>query len=75
VVLNRFFQKAFHAAKDIHTRAEIGRGAVSIKSAAVELVGRIFEDDLAGRAIMSSARARWQNPGFDRWSKEAPARF
>jgi glutamyl-tRNA reductase len=51
-VLNRFFQKAFQAAKEIRTRTEIGRGAVSIKSAAVELVGRIFEDDLAGRAIM-----------------------
>jgi hypothetical protein len=46
-VLNRFFQKASQAAKEIRTRAEIGRGAVSIKSAAVELVGRIFEDDLA----------------------------
>jgi glutamyl-tRNA reductase len=51
-VLNHFFQKAFQAAKEIRTRTEIGRGAVSIKSAAVELVGRIFEDDLAGRAIM-----------------------
>jgi hypothetical protein len=50
--LNRFFQKAFQAAKEIRTRTEIGRGAVSIKSAAVELVGTIFEDDLAGRAIM-----------------------
>jgi glutamyl-tRNA reductase len=50
--LNRFFQKAFQAAKEIRTSTEIGRGAVSIKSAAVELVGRIFEDDLAGRAIM-----------------------
>ena len=51
-VLHRVFQKAFQAAKEIRTRTEIGRGAVSIKSAAVELVGRIFEDDLAGRAIM-----------------------
>jgi hypothetical protein len=73
--LNRFFQKAFQAAKEIRTSTEIGRGAVSIKSAAVELVGRIFEDDLAVEQSWSSARARWQNPGFDRWSKEAPARF
>ena len=51
-ILNRFFQKAFQAAKEIRTRTEIGRGAVSIKSAAVKLVRRIFEDDLAGRAIM-----------------------
>ncbi len=27
-VLNRFFQKAFQAAKEIRTRTEIGRGAV-----------------------------------------------
>ena len=51
-VLHRVFQRAFQAAKEIRTRIEIGRGAVSIKSAAVELVGRIFADDLAGRAIM-----------------------
>jgi len=56
-VLNRFFQKAFQAAKEIRTRAEIGRGAGSIKSAVVELMRRIFEDDLAGRAIMV-----WRRP-------------
>ena len=51
-VLDRLFQRAFQATKEIRTRTRIGCGAVSIKSAAVELVGRIFEDDLAGRAIM-----------------------
>ena len=50
-VLHRLFQEAFQAAKEIRTRTEIGRGAVSMESAAMESVGRIFEDDLAGRAI------------------------
>src|SRR4029077_17661843 len=37
-VLNRLFQRAFQATKEIRSRTGIGRGAVSIKSAAVELV-------------------------------------
>ena len=47
-VLDRLFQRAFQATKEIRTRTRIGCGAVSIKSAAVELVGRILEDDLGG---------------------------
>ena len=39
-VLNRIFQKAFQAAKEIRTRTGIGRGTVSIKSTAVELIGK-----------------------------------
>src|SRR5438874_3340022 len=42
--LNRLFQKAFQATKEIRTRTGIGRGAVSIKSAAVELVEKILGD-------------------------------
>src|SRR6266481_7180641 len=49
-VLNRLFQKAFQATKEIRTRTGIGRGAVSIKSVAVELVGKIA--DLAQQSIM-----------------------
>jgi glutamyl-tRNA reductase len=51
-VLNRLFQKSFQATKEIRTRTGIGRGAVSIKSAAVELTERILGDDFAGRSIM-----------------------
>src|SRR6476659_1238255 len=51
-VLNRLFQRAFQATKEIRTRTGIGRGAVSIKSAAVELIGRILGDDFASRSIM-----------------------
>jgi glutamyl-tRNA reductase len=46
-VLNRLFQKAFQATKEIRTRTGIGRGAVSVKSAAVELIGRTFGDDFS----------------------------
>jgi glutamyl-tRNA reductase len=73
-VLNHFFQKAFQAAKEIRTRTEIGRGAVSIKSAAVELVGRIFEDDLAGRAIMVIGAGRSRGRESD-WKSESSGRL
>jgi glutamyl-tRNA reductase len=48
-VLNRLFQKAFQATKEIRTRTEIGRGTVSIKSTAVELIGKT---DLSQQSIM-----------------------
>jgi glutamyl-tRNA reductase len=48
-VLNRLFQKAFQATKEIRTRTGIGRGTVSIKSTAVELIGGA---DLAQKSIM-----------------------
>jgi glutamyl-tRNA reductase len=48
-VLNRLFQKAFQATKEIRTRTGIGRGAVSIKSTAVELIGK---SDLSQQSIM-----------------------
>jgi glutamyl-tRNA reductase len=51
-VLNRLFQKAFEATKEIRTRTGIGRGTVSIKSAAVELIEKIFGDELASKSIM-----------------------
>jgi glutamyl-tRNA reductase len=48
-VLNRLFQKAFQATKEIRTRTGIGRGTVSIKSTAVELIGKT---DLSQQSIM-----------------------
>src|SRR5438477_5467270 len=48
-VLNRFFQRAFQATKEIRTRTGIGRGTVSIKSTAVELIGKT---DLSQQSIM-----------------------
>ena len=51
-VLNPLFQRAFQATKEIRTRTAIGRGTVSIKSAAVELIERAFSDDLANKSVM-----------------------
>ena len=48
-VLNRLFQRAFQATKEIRTRTGIGRGTVSIKSTAVELIGK---NDLSQQSIM-----------------------
>src|SRR5438067_11244954 len=48
-VLNRLFQKAFQATKEIRTRTGIGRGTVSIKSTAVELIGKT---DLSQQSIL-----------------------
>ena len=51
-VLNRLFQKAFQTTKEIRTRTAIGRGTVSIKSAAVELIEKAFSNDLANKSVM-----------------------
>ena len=48
-VLNRLFQRAFQATKEIRTRTGIGRGTVSIKSTAVELIGKT---DVSQQSIM-----------------------
>src|SRR3954451_2166634 len=48
-VLNRLFQRAFQATKEIRTLTGIGRGTVSIKSTAVELIGKT---DLSRQSIM-----------------------
>ena len=48
-VLNRLFQSAFHATKEIRTRTGIGRGTVSIKSTAVQLIGK---SDLSQQSVM-----------------------
>jgi glutamyl-tRNA reductase len=50
-VLNRLFQTAFHATKEIRTWTGIGRGTVSVKSAVAELAERVLGDDLS-RSIM-----------------------
>jgi glutamyl-tRNA reductase len=50
-VSNRLFQRAFRATKEIRSRTGIGRGTVSIKSAAVELVEKTL-GDLSRQSIM-----------------------
>ena len=51
-VLNRVFQTALQTAKEVRTKTNIGRGAVSVGSVAVELAERIFGNDLASRTVM-----------------------
>jgi len=48
-VLNRLFQKAFQATKEIRTLTGIGRGTVSIKSTAIDVIGK---NDLSQQSIM-----------------------
>ncbi|HHY87130.1 MAG TPA: glutamyl-tRNA reductase, partial [Verrucomicrobia bacterium] len=50
--LNRIFQTALQVAKAIRTRTAVGRGATSVGSVAVELAGRIFDQDLSQKTVM-----------------------
>jgi len=51
-ILNRVFQTALQAAKEIRTKTGIGRGATSVGSVAVELAERIFDRDLSEKVVM-----------------------
>jgi len=51
-VLNRAFQTALQTAKEIRTNTQIGRGATSVGSVAVELAGKIFSGDLSDKTVM-----------------------
>jgi glutamyl-tRNA reductase len=50
-VLNRVFQTALQTAKEIRTQTQIGRGATSVGSVAVELAERIFKN-LSEKTVM-----------------------
>jgi len=49
---NRLFQTALQIAKEIRTRTNIGRGAVSVGSVAVEMTERIFGAELSEKTVM-----------------------
>jgi glutamyl-tRNA reductase len=51
-ILNRAFQTALQTAKEIRTQTNIGRGATSVGSVAVELAERIFDRDLSEKTVM-----------------------
>jgi glutamyl-tRNA reductase len=51
VILNRLLHKAFSVAKQVRTETRIGRSAVSISYAAVELAKKIF-NDLTGKVVL-----------------------
>lgn len=54
-VLNNLFQTAFHVGKEVRTQTEIGAGAVSVSSAAVELANKIFGDLSKRTALLIGA--------------------
>ena len=54
-VLNKLFQRAFQAAKQVCTDTGIGRGTVSVASAAVDLAERLFGDLRRCRALVLGA--------------------
>ncbi len=54
-VLNKLFQRAFQAAKQVRSDTEIGRGTVSVASAAVDLAERLFGDLERCRALVLGA--------------------
>ena len=51
-VTNRLFQTALQTAKEIRTATQIGRGATSVGSVAVELAEKIFDRDLSRKTVM-----------------------
>lgn len=51
-VLNRLFQTALQIGKEIRTRTNVGRGAVSVGSVAVELAEKVFDKSLAEKTVM-----------------------
>ena len=51
-VLNRLFQTALQTAKEIRTQTQVGRGAASVGSVAVELAEKIFDGALAPRSVL-----------------------
>jgi glutamyl-tRNA reductase len=51
-ITNRLFQTALQIAKEIRTETNIGRGAVSVGSVAVELAERIFDSNLGQKTVM-----------------------
>ncbi|OGX37831.1 MAG: glutamyl-tRNA reductase [Omnitrophica WOR_2 bacterium RIFCSPHIGHO2_02_FULL_52_10] len=51
-ILNRLFEKAIHAAKEVRARTGIGRGKASIGSCAVEAAVKIFGGAFSEKTVM-----------------------
>jgi glutamyl-tRNA reductase len=51
-VLNAAFQRAFQVVKAIRTKTQIGRGATSVGSVAVQLAEKIFGGDFHDKTVM-----------------------
>jgi glutamyl-tRNA reductase len=50
--LNRIFQTALQTAKAVRTETQVGRGATSVGSVAVELAEKIFQGDLSNHSVL-----------------------
>ncbi len=53
--LNKLFQRAFQVAKQVRSRTSIGRGSVSVASAAVDLAEKLFGDLRRCRVLVLGA--------------------
>jgi glutamyl-tRNA reductase len=51
-ILNGVFQRAFQVVKAIRTQTQVGRGATSVGSVAVQLAEKILGDDFQSKTIM-----------------------
>lgn len=51
-ITNCLFQKALQTAKVIRTRTQVGRGATSVGSVAVQLAEKIFDTSFADKTVM-----------------------
>ncbi len=54
-LLNELFQRALHTGKRARTETDIGRGRLSISTAAVELAGQVFSDLSTCSALLLGA--------------------
>ncbi len=54
-ILNNLFQSAFHVGKRVRSETELGAGAVSVSSAAVELANKIFSELSQRSALLIGA--------------------
>jgi len=54
-ILNNLFQTAFHVGKRVRSETDVGGGAVSVSSAAVELASKIFSDLSRRNALLIGA--------------------
>ncbi|MEW6752497.1 MAG: glutamyl-tRNA reductase [Candidatus Latescibacterota bacterium] len=55
LLLNELFRRSLHVGKRARTETDIGRGRLSIATAAVELAGQVFEDLRRCRALLLGA--------------------
>ena len=71
-VINGAFQRAFQVVKAIRTRTQIGRGATSVGSVAVQLAEKILGGDFQDKTVMIIGAAKWGKPACGTSPRKAP---